>query len=101
MAMSESLLHLIVPSPRQSSFINVDHLSYPFLSSLDIGHMDVDESRKLVTEICEWLDITIGPTPKWGISRPLTWWGPVDEEINMTFLFKLKEDAVAFKLRWL
>jgi len=101
MSMSESLLHLVVPPPRQSSFINVDHLSYPFSSSLDIGHMDIDESRELVEEICKWLDTTIGPIPKWGISRPLTWWGPVNQAINMVFLFKMEKDAVAFKLRWM
>jgi len=95
----KSLLHLIIPARRESSFVDVDHLSYPFSSSLDIGHMDIEESQELVEELCEWLDTTIGPIPKWGISRPLTWWG-TDDTINMTFLFKLKEDAVAFKLRW-
>jgi len=96
----KSLLHLIVPAWRESSFVDIDDLAYPFLSSLDIGDLDIEGAQELVAEICNWLDATIGPGPKWSISYPSTWWG-TDDTINMTFLFKLREDAVAFKLRWL
>jgi len=96
----KSLLHLIVPAWRESSFVDVDDLAYPFLSPLDLGDLDLENAQALVTEICNWLDATIGPGPKWSISYPSSWWGN-DDTINMIFLFKTKEDAVAFKLRWL
>lgn len=97
----KSLLYLIVPASRESSFVDIDQTVYPFLTPLDLGDYDLEGAQELVAEICQWLDTTIGPGPKWSISHPSTWWGNDDVEISMIFLFKSREDAVAFKLRWL
>ncbi len=97
----KSLLYLIVPKSMDSSFVDIDQTVYPFLTPLDLGDYDLEGAQELVADICRWLDITIGPCPKWSISYSSTWWGNDDGGIDMIFLFKTEEDAVAFKLRWL
>ncbi len=98
---TQSLIDLIVPSPSKF-FINVDETAYPFLSTFDIGDYDLEGARELVTEVCNWLNTTIGHSPKWKIaSNSASWWDiTTSDEICIVFLFKTEEDAVAFKLRW-
>lgn len=96
-----SLIDIIIPTSIESSSVDVE-MSYPFLSPLDLGDLDLESAQTLVEEICEWLDTTIGLGPKWRISTNTpSWWGHDDNGVSMIFLFKTKEDAVAFKLRWL
>lgn len=101
MLIPKSLLYLIVPASRESSFVDVDQTVYPFLTPLNLGDYDLEGAQELVAEVCQWLDITIGPIPKWSISCPSIWWGNDAVEISMIFLFKAEGDAIAFKLRWL
>ena len=99
---TQSLIDLIVPAPTKS-FIDADETVYPFLSSFDVSDFGLERARELVTEICDWLNTTIGPSPKWKIaSNSASWWDiTASNEICIVFLFKTEEDAVAFKLRWM
>lgn len=99
---TQSLINLIVPTSMKH-LIDVDETVYPFLSSFDIGDYDLKKARKAITEICDWLNKTIGHSPRWTIASNSTCWWDIttSDEICIVFLFKTEEDAVAFKLRWL
>jgi len=99
MSTEKSLFNLILPLWIQSS-LEVDKAVYPFLAPFDLGDYSIEEAQEVITEICEWLNLNIGPVPKWGIDRETPDWLS-DNEINMIFLFKTEKDAVAFKLRWM
>ena len=99
---TNSVVSLIVPTSMKY-LIDVDETVYPFSSSFDIGNYDLEAARRLVTEMCDWLNTTIGYSPKWRIaSNSDSWWDiTISDEICIIFLFKTEGDAIAFKLRWL
>ena len=99
MLAEKSLFNLILPLWIQPS-LKVDKTVYPFLAPFDLGDYGIEEAQEVITEICEWLNSTIGPVPKWGIDRETPDCFKDDNEINIIFLFKMEKDAVAFKLRW-
>ena len=97
---SQSLMDLILPTSVEYSYTEADETVYPFLTPFYLGDYDLEGARDIIAEICEWLNITIGPSPQWSISKSSPWWGGNDIDIGMILLFKTEEDAVAFKLRW-
>jgi len=104
MLVPKSVIDLVAPFSLEH-LADEDEAIYPFTGSLNLGDQDVDAARKLVSDVFEWLDTTIGSHSKWSISYPAPhWWGYNEEKddnnIIMIFLFKTEEDAVAFKLRW-
>lgn len=97
MSAPKSLFDLILPTSMEYSHIKIDETVYPFSAPFYLDGYNLKGAQELVAQICEWLNITIGPCPRWSVSKS---WGSDYDGIRMVFLFKTEGDAVAFKLRW-
>lgn len=89
-----TLIDILFPSKS----ISVDSLlSYPFSLSYSLSGY-LNNVQKQLMEIEKWLNMNIGNRPKWNI---IIDHNLLETKLCVAFLFKLEEDAIAFKLKWL